>query len=434
MTVTLDFMLSLCLLSILTAPQLPYMGLDAGAGVQRTIRLLSEAKPVKVMFYGQSITNSDWVNHVEADLKRRFPTAQLQTRNMAIGGFSSNLLKRCAERDSLEFYPDLIVLHVYGGEPDTEELIRTLRSTTTAEVLLQSDHIHGMPTGKPEDADADRGWRWHDEHATWLRKMAEKYGCGYVDIRSAWYKAMAERKVPFTHFVSQDKVHLNPAGDRLMADLVAGYLVPAPSLATVDPVVSIRPTPKGGAIEFKADGNRIDVRMADSAGPIQVRIEGKKPSEYKELYLPSRTTPALGAWFPALMQVKSLEVPKLETYTLRLFGFKEDARRFTFEARGSLTGDDGKGDSYSAFVSASKRVTIEPQDWATNYGYVVSKKVPPDGFEVSWTYAANFKDTIEGGGWHTIAQGLPNRDYSVRLTGKGLDKVVEVKVFRPGKY
>ena len=49
-----------------------------GLGVQRTMALLATSTPqhhntVRILFYGQSITEQDWWHEVAADLKRRFP-------------------------------------------------------------------------------------------------------------------------------------------------------------------------------------------------------------------------------------------------------------------------------------------------------------------------------------------------------------------------
>src|SRR6185436_2360047 len=53
-----------------------------GQGIQRTMTLLASSTPhrkntVRVLFYGQSITEGDWWKTVSADLRRRFPDANL---------------------------------------------------------------------------------------------------------------------------------------------------------------------------------------------------------------------------------------------------------------------------------------------------------------------------------------------------------------------
>jgi len=41
---------------------------------------------VRVLFYGQSITEQDWSKAVAADLRARFPHADLEIENKAMGG------------------------------------------------------------------------------------------------------------------------------------------------------------------------------------------------------------------------------------------------------------------------------------------------------------------------------------------------------------
>src|SRR5689334_15607121 len=68
-----------------------------GAQIQRTMSLLAGSSPakrnrVRILFYGQSITEQNWSKLVAEDLRRRFPHADLEIENKAIGGFASQLL------------------------------------------------------------------------------------------------------------------------------------------------------------------------------------------------------------------------------------------------------------------------------------------------------------------------------------------------------
>ena len=46
-----------------------------------------------VLFCGQSITEQEWSKQVAGDLRRRFPHADLEIENRAIGGFASQRWK-----------------------------------------------------------------------------------------------------------------------------------------------------------------------------------------------------------------------------------------------------------------------------------------------------------------------------------------------------
>src|SRR5579863_1541537 len=100
-----------------------------GAHIQRTMSLLASSTPqkrnkVKILFYGQSITEQNWWKLVSEDLRRRFPNADLETVNKAVGGFASQILCRVAEHDILETYPDLIIFQVYGDHNRYEDILK----------------------------------------------------------------------------------------------------------------------------------------------------------------------------------------------------------------------------------------------------------------------------------------------------------------------
>src|SRR5436190_5550369 len=99
-----------------------------GAQVQRTMSLLAGSTPkkrnrVRILFYGQSITEQNWSKIVAEDLRRRFPHADLEIENKAVGRFPSQLPRRLAEHDLLPFNPDLCIVHVYGDHTKYEEIL-----------------------------------------------------------------------------------------------------------------------------------------------------------------------------------------------------------------------------------------------------------------------------------------------------------------------
>ena len=74
-----------------------------GWGVQRAMTLLATSTPqkrntVRVLFYGQSITEQAWTKTVADDLRRRFPHDDLVIENRSVGGWASQLLVRSAEQ------------------------------------------------------------------------------------------------------------------------------------------------------------------------------------------------------------------------------------------------------------------------------------------------------------------------------------------------
>ena len=125
------------------------------------MRLLSESRPahrntVRVLFYGQSITAQRWSQEVERSLRTRFPHADLVVENRALGGYPSQLLVKTAETDLYSFYPDLLIFHVYGAHDKYDDIIRRVRERTTAEILLQTDHLTTRSRKLTEERDATR--------------------------------------------------------------------------------------------------------------------------------------------------------------------------------------------------------------------------------------------------------------------------------------
>ena len=91
------------------------------------MRLLATSTPqkrntVRILFYGQSITEQRWWQAVADDLRTRFPHANLVIENRALGGFASQMLVKTAETDLYPFYPDLLIFQVYGATTSTRTL------------------------------------------------------------------------------------------------------------------------------------------------------------------------------------------------------------------------------------------------------------------------------------------------------------------------
>ena len=90
---------------------------SSGAKIQRTMSRLASSTPdkrnhVRILFYGQSVTRNPWWQDVANDLRQRFPHADLEIENRAIGGYGGPVLINTAEFDLYPFYPDLVIFHV----------------------------------------------------------------------------------------------------------------------------------------------------------------------------------------------------------------------------------------------------------------------------------------------------------------------------------
>lgn len=415
-------------------PPPPVQNRDAlGRGIQRTMTLLATSTPehrnhVRVLFYGQSITEQEWSKMVAADLRKRFPNADLEIENRAIGGFASQLLIRPAEHDLYPFYPDLLIFHVYGANNTYEEIIKSVRSRTAAEVLMQLDHIAAKGFQEIPDEKADKGlwWDWMMNHK-FLPDIAKKYGCGLNDIRTPWIEYLKSNHYQPKQLL-KDGVHLNDQGNYLMAALTERYLVYRPELPQEEwkdlsetYAVGKDAQWKDGKLTLDFEGNRVDL-IAPASPPagvkLQVRIDGKKPSEFPGAYRITRPQP--GPWSPLTVTRIDHEKPLvLEDWTLKITSADPEKKLWAYEVSGSVTGPDGAGSSAAVFTSNSGRVKISPADFfgqgKVQPGYTIKWKVLPmfvDLYEP--TKIADAKENAT-----TIAQGIPNEKHTLELSGNG---------------
>jgi hypothetical protein len=424
-----------------------------GLGIQRTMTLLATSTPqhrnhVRVLFYGQSITEQAWSKQVADDLRQRFPNADLEIENRAIGGFASQLLIWPAEHDLYPFYPDLLIFHVYGSNKEYEDIIRNVRTRTAAEVLMQTDHANLWPlviTNGDELKKADKedhaGWWSHMMNKVFLPDYAKRYGCGLCDVRSAWVDYLKANNLE-PKALLKDGVHLNDHGCFVMASIISRYLVYRPELPkdgwqdlVKDVAVGKDASFSGRTLSVEVEGNRIDVVGGPSAAPLTARflIDGKKPSEYPACHAITRSKP--GPWSALFLCRVDHDAALLnEDWTLTITKVSQDMKSWSYDVRGSLTGADGSGDNSANFHSPSGRVLIDAKAWfrgpsALKAGYVISWTVKPlaqDSAEI--TQGDQAKDQLT-----TIAQGLANGTHTLEITTDSDPgtAIRAIRVYRP---
>jgi hypothetical protein len=441
-------------------PPAPEIGPEAatGLGIQRPMTLMATSTAekrhtVKVLFYGQSITQQDWWKEVARDLRDRFPDADLIIENRSIGGFASQMLVRTAESDLYPFYPDLLIFHVFGAHNTYEDIIRRTRERTTAQVAIWNDHVNWLPSGDPEkDAPRMKGYEWGQWMSTeFIPGVCDRYGCYLMDIRTPWAEYLQANELEPSALL-RDGVHLNEWGNFLLAELIKPFLVYRPELPGTEWRDLVRDAEVGedvrwqdGRLTLEFQGNRVDLisgrRPGQESGTARILIDGRRPSEFPELYVPERVSGTPNIGWPAIKRVGIAAPLVLETWTARVLEINDAADEFTFEIEGSVTGPDGKGSSKERFVSDSGRVVIEPEDWSLDYDRRVSKKPVPAGFECRWRVLPLFVDvyeppTIDDPSLEyatTVAQGLSNGPHKLELvsaTGQPIP-VRAIRVFEP---
>ncbi|MBR4258007.1 MAG: SGNH/GDSL hydrolase family protein, partial [Kiritimatiellae bacterium] len=182
--------------------------------IQRTLNALEKstaANParVRMLFYGQSIVEQGWHTNIVRQLKERYPTAILEVENRAIGGFTSPDLIRTAESDLYPYYPDILFFHVYGSTEKYEAIIRKVRETTTAEIVLWTSHLEKKEAESRESI--EQLLAEPDGRSKAIKDIAARYGCLFVDLRKKWCKMMLETGNT-CDVLLRDVIHMRPDG------------------------------------------------------------------------------------------------------------------------------------------------------------------------------------------------------------------------------
>ncbi len=203
------------------------MSLAPGTNIRRTMSLLGNSTPdhpntVRLLFYGQSISEQVWHLEVDADLRARFPSANIIMENRARGGCASDCLVGYVDDDVFTFNPDLVIFHVYGANAQYEQIIIMMRNHVNPdgskpEVLIHNDHYTGT------DAWSDlMSWNY-------VPGIANTYKCGFIDVRTPWIDAVNANCGGDPHCYLSDDVHLNEAGNALLASMIKPYLIHDPN-------------------------------------------------------------------------------------------------------------------------------------------------------------------------------------------------------------
>jgi len=426
-------------------PALPADTTQFGKKISRTLSLLGTSTPtnkkkVKVLVYGQSISEQDWWNQVKTWLQTTYPNADLEMINRAVGAFSSDMLWRICEMDVANFYPDLVIFHVYGNHYFYETLMRMIRGRTAAEILVQTDFINGTQNSLSLSDMSD--WSNHMSFEV-IPGYAATYGMEVIDTRTQWKNYLVANSLNSTQLDTTDETHLNVWGNFLQAKLTEQHLVykgkfPAdPDNLCKTYNVGSDVVVSAGKITLTFTGNKIElIPNAKKAVKLYIKIDGKKPSEFPTCYNITRPCLSGSFWNGGFSARPSISKPVSQSWTL------EFTAKTAFKVTGSKTGLDGTGDATTRFASNSGQVVIQPKDWWTPLSWEPGTAWKfSTGSKVNWTSFGMFSDTID---FNTITltanyenpinavQGLPNGTHTLEITSStGEFPISAVKVYKP---
>jgi hypothetical protein len=238
---------------------------DGGPPLRAIQRLATTREEVRILVYGQSISEGSWWLQVREWLRAQYPDGNLVMEEHARGGcaaqcligreawFEDGVARNRVPDDVFAWRPDLIIFHAYGRHDDYEALVRgfatgceafadhpadTARCPGSAqaadyqppEILLQTyhrvddlDHDGALPALPPI---ADGEWdAWMS--MVWIPGVAERHGARVVDVWQPWGTYLREHELAAADLLADD-VHLSEEGNQLLATLTKPALCHVP--------------------------------------------------------------------------------------------------------------------------------------------------------------------------------------------------------------
>jgi lysophospholipase L1-like esterase len=219
---------------------------ESAMSLPRTRQLIAEKKPVRVVLYGDSISEvkkgwnggaktpeANWGAVLVKKLQEAYPDSTFTVQHFAIGG--QNSYEGLGRLDGLEaFKPDLVFVsfgandccHHYLIPEETKLALITLaseiRSRCGADVILVS--TGGDNPLKPF-------FRHLDETVLAQRQAASEAGVPFLDMRAAILKATENGKRWAEFHVNESNCHPNDKGHIVWAE-AAFACIPAGKVAT----------------------------------------------------------------------------------------------------------------------------------------------------------------------------------------------------------
>lgn len=406
-----------------------------------------EKTPIRILIYGGEVIKMPWSDRLFQELQKQHPNCTLITTNLAITGHQGAELLKLANADIYPFYPDLVLLHAYGGGEQYRRLMKEIRERTTADVLVLTDHPHVHPL---VSVDEETSPAILDRHAAqrpfpqeywvpWLNysllpRFADEADACLATIRDGWKRHIRTHHLAISNLVSDNYVMPNEQGQHLMVELLLPYFRPITGLAHEDPWNSARISSysgedelswKQGRVRIEFTGNRVEV-ISDTTSddPVTVLLDGKPPSAHPSLYGVTRSSLIPASDWPALLNSRSAIPLQEEEWTASLSDIRTNNPYFNFTLRGSKTGPDGEGRSDREFRSPSGRVLISPDDWQVMRFVSQNRGSVPETLEVRWRAVFRGRDDYRPsassapGEFITtvLATGLPNQPHVLELT------------------
>ncbi|WP_461113626.1 SGNH/GDSL hydrolase family protein [Spirosoma jeollabukense] len=200
---------------------------------------MTTVKPTRVVFFGDSITQAG-VNpggYIDR-LKKVMPADQFELIGAGIGGNKIYDLFLRMDDDVLAKQPDVVVIWVgvndvwhkassgTGTDPDKfvkfyEAVVKKLKAANIRVILCTPATI-GERTDMSNQQDGDL-----NQYSRFIRELAQRNNLPLVDLRKAFldYNLKNNPENKEKGILTTDRVHLNDAGNQLVADQMQQVLM-----------------------------------------------------------------------------------------------------------------------------------------------------------------------------------------------------------------
>lgn len=200
---------------------------------------MSAAKPTRVVFFGDSITQAGVNTGGYIDrLKKTMPADQFELIGAGIGGNKIYDLFLRMDDDVLAKQPDVVVIWVgvndvwhkatsgTGTDPDKfvkfyEAVVKKLQAANVQVVLCTPAAI-GEKTDMTNQQDGDL-----NQYSQFIRDLSQRQNLPLVDLRKAFqeYDLQNNPDNKDRGILTTDRVHLNEAGNQFVADQMQKVLM-----------------------------------------------------------------------------------------------------------------------------------------------------------------------------------------------------------------
>ncbi len=199
--------------------------------------------PMKIVFFGDSITQQGvgpggYIDKMKAMLEKQGIKDNYQLIGAGIGGNKIYDLYLRYEEDVLVHNPDVVLIWVgvndvwhktsYGTGTDADKfekfyvtLIKKLQSKGI-KVIVATPAAIGERTDFSNQQDGDL-----NRYSQIIRDIAAKFDCPVADFRKEFLKYNLEKNLTNKEagILTTDRVHLNEAGNQLVADILMKIMV-----------------------------------------------------------------------------------------------------------------------------------------------------------------------------------------------------------------